>query len=360
MVLRSSSKVGSKPAVGCFPLYPPLELLHAMGLSPLVLWGLDERVSYTARADRHLQSYVCRVAKVMCEYILSKGPTEFDALFMYNACDTLRNLPEILSCGLGDDDLPLFKMHLPAGSLERGYSRRYLVDAIITLIEQLEEFTGKNFSLSAFAESVALYRTMRERLSKALERLAQGSCTYAELVGLVMKMNHIDIEDQIAALDTFLAANNSPGNEERNKRVIVSGILPPPLAVCEIMDNAGIRVVADDTAIINRANRYTADSFDSASDYYLDFYTKHSPCTTLLPTADQRISNLLELVEHSAARGFIFAGEKFCEYEYFEFPHLEKKLKEAGVKVLALEFALSDADSGVHQTRIEAFAELLG
>ena len=26
--------------VGCFPLYPPLELVHSMGLTPVILWGL--------------------------------------------------------------------------------------------------------------------------------------------------------------------------------------------------------------------------------------------------------------------------------------------------------------------------------
>ena len=30
--------------IGCFPLYPPLELSHSLGIIPLVLWGLRDIV----------------------------------------------------------------------------------------------------------------------------------------------------------------------------------------------------------------------------------------------------------------------------------------------------------------------------
>ncbi len=37
------------------------------------------------------------------------------------------------------------------------------------------------------------------------------------------------------------------------------------------------------------------------------------------------------MVREGNAAGFIFIGEKFCEYEYFEVPYLRKALEEEGV-----------------------------
>jgi benzoyl-CoA reductase/2-hydroxyglutaryl-CoA dehydratase subunit BcrC/BadD/HgdB len=76
--------------------------------------------------------------------------------------------------------------------------------------------------------------------------------------------------------------------------------------------------------------------------------------------ADQRLDTFLDKVEQSRAKGVIFSGEKFCEYEYFEFPYIEKRLKEAGVPSLFLEFSADDMDNiSAYATRVEAFAEML-
>ena len=74
------------------------------------------------------------------------------------------------------------------------------------------------------------------------------------------------------------------------------------------------------------------------------------------PTANA----FLEMVRHSEAKGVIFSGEKFCEYEYFEFPYLEKRLKEIGIPTLMLEFSVDDTENvSAYTTRVEAFAEML-
>ena len=85
--------------VGCFPLYPPLELLHSFGLTPVVLWGLRQDITRLTRSDRHLQPYACGVARCLSEFVLSQGGEFLDAIFMYNACDTLRNLPRSSRAG---------------------------------------------------------------------------------------------------------------------------------------------------------------------------------------------------------------------------------------------------------------------
>ncbi len=348
-----------RPVIGCFPLYPPLELFHSMGMTPVVLWGFAEKYDKTIHADRHLQTYCCGIARKMTEYILRDGVKEFDALFMYNACDTLRNLPEIIDCGLVDGSLPLLRMHIPAARLDSEYGQDYLKDEIRQLVKSLEERTGRAFNMETFRDSVSLYSRLRAKISTLCRHVANGGIGYTDVTRLFLEQTMQPVEDQIDALDKVISSVNDNEEQEGVKRVIVSGIIPPPLYVCDAMDRTELRVVVDDTAMIGRSVGYTPESFDTVEDYYHQFYLNHAPCSTLLHNAERRLETLLDLARQHDTSGLIFIGEKYCEYEYFDFPYLDEVLRSKGIKTLQLEFAMGDTQSGSVQTRIEAFAEML-
>ena len=86
----------AKHAIGMFPLYPPVELAESFNVCPRLMWGLDRDIQVAPRADQHVQVYACSVARRLTEYVLTEGEN-LSGLFAYNACDTLRNLPEILA-----------------------------------------------------------------------------------------------------------------------------------------------------------------------------------------------------------------------------------------------------------------------
>ena len=87
---------------------------------------------------------------------------------------------------------------------------------------------------------------------------------------------------------------------------------------------------------MNRSFSYSPEANEDPVEYYADFYSRRFPCTTLLNTADMRIDSLLNLIKERDAVGFMFIGEKFCEYEYLEFPFLEGALRDAGIITLSL------------------------
>ena len=155
---------GGKPVVGCFPLYPPLELMHSMGLLPVVLWGLRDSVSDTRDADRHVQPYACSVARQLAQFVIADGPGLLDGLFFYNACDTLRNLPELLREGIAGSRRitpPMFRVHVPMVPASQTDATVYLNGEIENLVSELESTYGVEFSEDSFAESVSLYRLER-------------------------------------------------------------------------------------------------------------------------------------------------------------------------------------------------------
>ncbi|MGD0276780.1 MAG: 2-hydroxyacyl-CoA dehydratase family protein [Syntrophales bacterium] len=354
-------KNNGKKIVGCFPLYPPLELFHSMGLVPITLWELKNAFNRVENSDRHLQTYACSVARHLVEFVLSQSGSALNGLFMYNACDTLRNLPEIIQCGFNESgqSLPIFKMHIPMVPHAQSASPGYISRRIHDLIYDLEHTFGVTFSLEKFQESAARYRDMRD-LCKALEaRVAQGMIGYGNFSRVIMENYFAPVEDQIQMLQTLLGESESLTGINPNSRVIVSGILPPSAALIETIERNRLTVVGNDIASQRRSYFYTPAVANNPADYYTDFYQYHFPCTTLLYSADRRVGTLKDLIRNTQAGGLIFVGEKFCEYEYFEIPYLEKVLREMGVPTLFLDVAIEDEDSAALITRIEAFSEII-
>ena len=359
-------KENGRKLIGCFPLYPPVELFHAMGLEPLVMWGLKPFFPETTKGDQHLQSFVCSVGRHLTEFVLSEASAKLDGLFIYNACDTLRNLPEILRCGLEDEgrQLPMVNIHIPMVPRKQTDARTYLKNEINALTEKLENTFGESFSQSRFEESVGLYRVARKLARQLDEFVSDGKMSFREFSNLLQGNYFRSVEKQIESMEAVLSTIESVprfiSEGESVGRVILSGILPPHAPICSAIEEAGLKIVGNDIASLARSYYYTPESALSPADYYVEFYSSHNSCTTLLGSADERIGQLEDLIEERNARGIMFLGEKFCEYEYFEFPYLEKHFRERGLHTLLLEFAIDDHQKvGVFKTRIEAFSELM-
>ncbi|MBU2488392.1 MAG: 2-hydroxyacyl-CoA dehydratase family protein [Proteobacteria bacterium] len=349
------------PVIGCFPLYPPEELLHSLGLAPLVLWGLSPLVSGYAEADRHLQAFTCSVGRRLVQFVLSEGRDLLSGLLFYNACDTLRNLPEILDQGLSGrgGKLPRFRLHLPLGSGGPAHHGGYLKQEILRLCGELSDAFARPFDQEKFDLSTDLYARARDLGRELEQEAAAGRMGFAEFCETLSRAVFLAVEGRILFFEETLARVS--GRQKRTgPRVMISGILPPPPAACRAMDAAGLVPASNDIAVFHRSYASTPAVRGDLAGYYLEFYSNHEPCPTLLPTADRRVERLLDRARAAGVQGLIFCGEKFCEYEYFEWPHLERRAREEGFSTLFLEFsAEGDETTGAATTRVQAFAELL-
>ena len=346
--------------VACFPLYPPVELVHAVGATPVVLWAPDASAGDTTIGDRHVQPFACGIAKRITGYLIGSGRGRHDAVLAMNACDTLRNLPEIAT-GTGDPP-PFLHLHVPQQGLDRPHGEARLRHGINVLATRLGELLGTSLDTGDFIASVELYRRMRT-VQKELQRfVAEGRLDFSSLAALVQAGHASDPAVHVMDLERY--RDSAAANEATPARcpVVLSGITPPPPAFLQAMDDAGMRIVANDIASMHRsAARTPAPRLASdPGSYYVDFYLHHCPCTTLLHTADQRPGYLLDVARASRAKGIVFAGEKFCEHEFFEYPYLESMFKQAGMPVLCTEISSEGTDHGARDgQRLEAFAEMI-
>jgi len=353
-----------RKVLGCFPLYPPMELFYALDLVPVVLWGLKDAIKSTPECDKHLQTYTCSVARHLTEFVLTEGNGMLDGIFMYNACDTLRNLPEIITTATEESGhpLPLFNIHIPMVLPEQTDASAYFKNEINQLINDLENRFGKKFSKEKFKDAITKVKGIRKLMADVEKQVALGAIHFSDFSESVHACWFSPLEDQAGILETLIntGKNCKPQKTSSKTGVILSGILPPPASVIAAIESSGLTVVGNDIASLGRTYASMPKVSEDPDSYFLDFYYQHYPCPTLLYTGDRRTTSLFNLLDASGAKAVIFIGEKFCEYEYFEFPHLSKQLNDRGIKTLEIEIAIDDdAHTSAHRSRIEAFAEML-
>jgi len=349
-----------KPVVACFPLYPPVELLSSMNLYPIVLWHLKGFISNLLESDLHIQDYACSISRELIQFVLSAPDKMLDGIFSYNACDTLRNIPEILTykSTARNQDIPMFRMHVPQVNRAQSNPNMYLADEISNLIACIERTFSVQFSSKQFLQTTRDYAKMRGLCQSAENYVARGQLSFAAFCDVILSGYFLPIETQIDNLSKLISQQTK--RPLTGKNLMISGIMPPPTPIIQAIESSGMCVVANDIASLKRSYAYSPEPTDNPEDYYIDFFRNRFPCTTLLYQSDVRADNFIQMIKHYDIRGVIFSGEKFCEYEYFEFPYLEKNLKDMGVKSLILEFAVNDVQYlDAHITRVEAFSEML-
>ncbi len=347
---------------GCLPLYAPLELFHSFGLNPVTLWGFRGPAPL---GDVHLQSFACSVARRLVDFILSDKGRDLNGLFAYNACDTIRNLPEILQTGLREAgrEVTVFTMHVPQYDSMIGRGQDYLRTEIKQLIASLEQVFHTHFDWTKFQASAKLFQQQRQLAMQLEEHVTRGRVKFADFAGLLAESAALPVETKIAQLQDAIKKvdiYSEPPEVEYQNKTIISGILPPPPAISALFEDTGFRVVGNDVALLNRSYAESPVIGDDAMEYYVDFYYRHVPCPTLLFSADHRLERLIWLASARGAKSIIFVGEKYCECEFFEFPYLQNQLRSRGIESILLEVGMDDeANIAPFQNRIEAFAEML-
>jgi benzoyl-CoA reductase/2-hydroxyglutaryl-CoA dehydratase subunit BcrC/BadD/HgdB len=205
----------SRPIIACLPLYPPLELLDSLGLHPIIPWNLKRYMKDTSQSDRHVQNYVCSVARHLVEYMLTDGIRVVDGIVAYNACDTLRNVPEIIQSGLDEKkaSVPVFTCHIPmTGAVGRprpDHVREYIKNEIQRITEELEIAFDVAFSPTRFLESVDTYNAVRGLFRTLSDVLSEGRIPFSRYVSILSDIVFMQVPEQFSTLQGYRSAQGT-------------------------------------------------------------------------------------------------------------------------------------------------------
>ena len=355
--LARQREVHGRRSVAVLPVHYPKEILTALGVLTVELWGPPG----PPRGDEagRLQPYVCAVVRNALAFLARGGADAVDGVLFPHTCDSLQGLAT-LATDFGGWGKVAFTFQHPRGG-RRASSETYLEAEMRSLARELEPLAGRSLETADLARALDLHRAVDVARAALLDGRARLPLSDPELYTLLRRGEWLWPEDHLAELEEARALLGE-GVVQRGVPVLVTGYVPEPLAALGALNRAGAFVAADDYAAVGRRVVRADGGKGPESDPWSRLVARYwaaPPCPTRSADQGLRLRHLVDLEEQSGARGVLVHVVKFCEPELFDVPAIRKAFAARGVPVLVLEGELEAELSGQAATRIEAFAEML-
>src|SRR5689334_8126268 len=147
----------SQKAIGYFPVYAPVEIIHAAGMLPVGLNGAGDQLDIQY-ADARFGSFICSIIKTTLELGLTNHLAPFDGLLFSSICDSARNLCFVMKRNF--PDIYTDFLHLPHNASSES-STAFLVTEYKRLIENLERIGGAPVTEQALNDAIEVYNENR-------------------------------------------------------------------------------------------------------------------------------------------------------------------------------------------------------
>ncbi len=350
-----TQRAAGRAAVAVLPVHYPKELLTAADVLAVELWGPPG----PPRGDQagRLQTYVCPIGRNALAFLASGAAGVVDAVVFPHTCDTVQGLATLLPDFGGWSGKALVFQH-PKGP-PRPSARAFLFAELRAFAASLQSLVGRAVTDARLRWALELHREIdhaRAALLGAGPRLALAD---GELYRILRRGEWLWPEDHLAELrDAQRAIRDGPART--GVPVLVTGYVPEPPQLLDVLGGAGAYVAGDDYAAVGR--RVNTARPPVGSDPWAALVEQHwsaPPCPTRSADVRARVAYLLALARRHGARGAILHLMKFCEPELFDVPAIRAAFAAAGLPVLTVESELERELPGQAVTRVEAFVEML-
>ena len=346
-------------AFAVFPVYAPVEIIHAAGLMPVGMFGAGTKVEIS-RADSRFQSFICSIAKSTLELFLRGDLKEFDGAVFSSICDVARNLASVVQRNA--PEMYIEYMHLPQRA-QSPATEAYTRAEFERFRKKLSTHLTREIPDDAVRVSTELYNRLRALLRKlyGLRRERPDSISAADLAVVVQAGTCMMPEDFLPLADQLVELVGAREVHPRDSvDVVIEGAFceQPPIALIEVIEAAGCRVKDDDLVVgwrlFREDVRLNGDPVAALADAYLSC----SVYTSVRHDEDHpRTEGLLQRMKDSGADAVIFAPAKFCEPALLDYVLFRQKLDEKDVPHLKLEFEEKMWTFETSRTEVETFAE---
>ncbi|MEW6545367.1 MAG: 2-hydroxyacyl-CoA dehydratase family protein [Bacillota bacterium] len=345
--------------------YVPPEAIWAAGCQPVRLLPSHPA---PGECDAFLPRDFCAYVRAAFWDLYRRTPQAAAAVVLTTCCDPMRRLADVLRHHL--PHLPAFLVDLPRERGNPGEER--LAGELDKLYLGLRALPGACPPSGGLAGASRLFAEMRSLLSRTSQFMSGPA--FHRLVRQVFTSDPRDALDFLRSLAAPVPAGGvtterpvvhtgprpavmrggaaAPGRSgEPGVMVITSHPVDP--GVLEVMEQAGARVVAEDSCLGERILAIPPGGGDWGQ--LARAYLERPPCPRMeLP--EERLAYLEELARRRGAQGIVFLALKFCDNLGYDFPWISRG---SSLPVLFLEAEYRASASGQLLTRVQAFAETL-
>ncbi len=347
-----------KKVVGCFPYYPPEELVHASGMIPMGMWG--GRTEWKL-AKSYLPAFACPIMQSNMEFGLKGTYEGMSAVIIPAICDTLRCMTQ--NWRFGVPSIPMIPIVYPQNRTSPA-SVDYLISEFETVLTMLYTITGRMMNEAALGETIRIYNehnaVMREFSAVSVDHL---DVITPRVRHAVMKSAFFYEKSEHTAIvrEIVDALKQQPAYSYPGKKVILTGISCEPDDMLDILTENQLAVVGDDLA--QEMRQYRADTplkgGGGLKRLALQWNNRYG-CSMIHTLGKPRGGMLVNLCRETGAQGVVMCMMKFCDPEEYDQPYVEADLRQAGIPCLSVEVDQQNGSFEQFRTRLQAFCDMMG
>lgn len=349
---------GSK-VIGCYPVYTPVEIIHAGGMLPVGIIGGGNRLEI-AYADSRFQSFICSIVKSTLELGLTEKLSFLDGIVFHSICDPARNLASVFKRNF--PNLMVEYIHFPQNMVSR-HTEDYLAAEYRHLKSSYEAVAGRPISDDALRESIRLFNQQRKLMRdlydfrmKNPQNLSTVECYVLTRVGTL-----IPVEEHIAILKEALSLLGQRNEKVKDRiKVILEGSFceQPPLELIDGLEAAGCYILDDD--FIQGWRFFTEDislEGDPIQNLAQAYINRSVFSGVKHDSRKPKSKHLLDKVKETGASAVVILAAKFCEPALFDYALYRQTLEREDIPHLYLEFEEKMWIFDKARTEVETFVE---
>ena len=355
MALSKRREKTGRKMIGIFHPVVPEELIYAAGLHPVRLFPyIDDSIT---AADAHLQTYLCSIVRAVWDQVIRAKYSYLDGAILPRSCESVTFLYQT------------WKRHNPYSFIDyinipwkrNENALDFFAGELSRIKKDLEGFTGKEISEDSLYNAIRIYNKNRGLLRRVYElrRADPPAISGVEAFKAVMSSFILDKEEHSALMEDLLAAvSKRPPGPKPDIRLLVSGGCVIDVRLWKMIESSGACIVDDD---VNNGSRSVFNPLkESAEGPLKDLARRYLmvPCSFNTSNAD-RFAYISEILNHNNIHGVIFAINRNCESEKFDYPELDKKIRDTfNLPTLNIETDYL-IEMAPLRTRVDAFLEML-
>jgi benzoyl-CoA reductase subunit C len=345
--------------IGCYPVYSPVELIHAAGMFPVGVIGGGNRLEI-ANADSRFQSFVCSIVKSTLELGMTGKLDFLDGIVFHSICDPARNLGSVFTRNF--PGLMVDYIHFPQNMTSR-HTVDYLASEYLRLKTSYETVAGRAIDDDALRKSIAVYNEQRRMLRElyAIRAEKPQNLSTVESYILTRIATLMPPEEHIPLLKDALAVIRDRDEKPKDRiKVVLEGSFceQPPLELIESLEAAGCYILDDDFLLgwrfFSEDIPLDGDPLRNLAESYIQrsVYSgvKHD-------TREPKSKHLIDRIKQTGAQAALLLSAKFCEPALFDYALYKRALEKEGIPHLFLEFEEKMWIFDKARTEIETFVE---
>ncbi len=355
--LKTLKARNKKKMIGYFfPVFPG-EILHAAGIHPVQLYpSLGDPITL---ADDHLQTFLCGYVRAQWDQVLKGVHGYLDGVILPRSCEAVTFLYQT------------WRRHNPFDFIDHiNIPWKKTPDTLWFFRKELERvkenvgsFVNREITGDVLRDAITIFNKNRALLREAFKLAKNPESPFSNLDGFHMVMSgfFLDKTTHNELLEELLNGaphlKGFPAADPPQVRLLLSGGCVLDTRLLETITGAG--AVAPVYDCNNGQRSFCTDvSMEKDPLEALAAAYARTPCGFNTAIED-RFSYIKDLVSQSRAKGVLFAINRNCETEKFDYPLLDQKIrKELGIPTILIETDYLCA-MGPLRTRIEAFVEMI-